>query len=178
MADEKTTQAKTTKETTDNTETTETTRRNFLKYAWVALGAVALGEGALVTYQFFAPKASEGEFGGVFNAGLVDDYPPGSVTPFNAGRFYLVRQEDGGFLALYRKCTHLGCAVPWDQAEGKFICPCHASAFEADGEVLNPPAPRPLDRFPITINENGEILVDTGSAIQRDHPHADDAIYA
>jgi cytochrome b6-f complex iron-sulfur subunit len=155
----------------------DTTRRNFLKAAWGALGALVLGEGALVTYRFFSPKVSAGEFGGVFNAGPVDDYPPGSVTPFYAGRFYLVRQEDGGFLALYRKCTHLGCAVPWNQAEGKFVCPCHASAFEPDGEVLNPPAPRPLDRFPITIDENGDILVDTGEAIQRDHTHSDDATH-
>lgn len=172
MANERTPQTN----DTDHTES-ETTRRNFLKYAWGALGALVLGEGTLVTYKFFAPKVSAGEFGGVFNVGLVDDYPSGSVTPFNAGRFYLVRQEDGGFLALYRKCTHLGCAVPWEQAEGKFVCPCHASAFESDGEVLNAPAPRPLDRFPITIDENGEILVDTGSAIQRDHTQSGDATY-
>jgi cytochrome b6-f complex iron-sulfur subunit len=72
-----------------------------------------------------------------YYAGIVDDFPPGSVTPFNAGRFYLVRQQDGGFLALYRKCTHLGCAVPWNPAEGRFVCPCHASAFEMDGQVIN-----------------------------------------
>jgi len=113
----------------------------------------------------------------VFSVGRVEDFPPGSVTPFNEGRFYLVRLADGGFLALYRKCTHLGCAVPWDPAQGKFVCPCHASAFEMDGDLLNPPAPRPLDRFPVTI-ENGEIKVDTGQAIQRDHTGPNDAVYA
>jgi cytochrome b6-f complex iron-sulfur subunit len=99
------------------------------------------------------------------------------VTPFNEGRFYLVRLADGGFLALYRKCTHLGCAVPWDPAQGKFVCPCHASTFEMDGELLNPPAPRPLDRFPVTIG-GGEIKVDTGQTIQRDHTNPNDAVYA
>jgi cytochrome b6-f complex iron-sulfur subunit len=164
---------------TDKQAEDETTlsRRNLLKLAWGALGAAALAEGALVTYRFLSPKVVEGEFGGVFTVGNVVDFPPGSVTPVNAGRFYLIRLEDGGFLALYRKCTHLGCAVPWDQEKGKFICPCHASEFEADGDVLNPPAPRPLDRFPVII-ENDVISVDTGTPIQRDHAHPSDVIYA
>lgn len=152
-------------------------RRDFLKWAWGAAGALALLEAGGVALSFFSPRAVEGEFGGVFTVGSVDDFPPGSVTPFNAGRFYLVRLQDGGFLALYRKCTHLGCAVPWDQAAGQFICPCHASAFTPDGEVLNPPAPRPLDRFPVTI-EDGVISVDTGAPIQRDQSGPDDAVYA
>jgi cytochrome b6-f complex iron-sulfur subunit len=152
-------------------------RRNFLKLAWGALGAMALAEGGWMAYRFLSPKVVEGEFGGVFMVGNVEDFPPGSVTPVNAGRFYLVRLDDGGFLALYRKCTHLGCAVPWNQEQGKFVCPCHASEFEPDGSLLNPPAPRPLDRFSITI-ENGEIRVNTGTAIQRDRPRSDDVIYA
>jgi cytochrome b6-f complex iron-sulfur subunit len=152
-------------------------RRDFLKLAWGALGAVALAEGGWMAYRFLSPKVVEGEFGGVFIVGNVEDFPPDSVTPVNAGRFYLVRLDDGGFLALYRKCTHLGCAVPWDQAQGKFVCPCHASEFEPDGSLLNPPAPRPLDRFPITI-ENGAISVDTGTAIQRDRARSDDIVYA
>lgn len=152
------------------------TRRDFLKLAWGTAGLFMLGEGALVTYKFFAPKVVAGEFGGVFTVGLVDDFPPGSVTPVNAGRFYLVRLEDGGLLALYRKCTHLGCAVPWEPAEGKFVCPCHASAFEASGDVINPPAPRPLDRFVVSIVD-GEIQVDTGTPIKRDRASASDIVY-
>ena len=154
----------------------KTTRRDFLKLTWGAAGLLVMGEGALVTYEFFSPKVVEGEFGGVFNIGPVEDFPPGSVTPFNAGRFFLVRLDDGGLLALYRKCTHLGCAVPWDQAAGKFVCPCHASAFEPDGHVINPPAPRPLDRFAVSIVD-GEIQVDTGEAIQRDRVSQSDIVY-
>lgn len=153
------------------------TRRDFLKWVWGAAGAVVLAEGGLVTYRFFAPRVTAGEFGGVFGVGHVDDFPPGSVTPFNAGRFYLVRLHDGGFLALYRKCTHLGCAVPWEPAKGKFVCPCHASEFEADGDVLNPPAPRALDRFAVTITD-GMISVDTGKTIQRDAHEPGDPVYA
>lgn len=155
----------------------EIKRRDFMKYAWGAAGLLVLGEGGWIGLKFFSPKAAEGEFGGVFAVGSVDDFPLGSVTPFNEGRFYLVRLLDGGFLALYRKCTHLGCAVPWNPEEQKFICPCHASEFEMDGQVLNPPAPRPMDRFLVTITD-GQVSVDTGTTITRDQTSPDDAVYA
>ena len=153
------------------------TRRDLLKIAWGAAGALALVEAGGVALTFFSPRVVQGEFGGVIEAGAVESFPPGSVTPFTQGRFYLVRMADGGFLALYRKCTHLGCAVPWNPADGKFVCPCHASAFEMDGQVINPPAPRPLDRFTITIVD-GIVRVDTGTPIQRDRTSSDVLVYA
>ena len=71
-----------------------------------------------------------------------------------------MRLEDGGFLALLRRCTHLGCTVPWIPDEQRFACPCHASVFDMRGDVLSPPAPRPLDLFAVRI-ENGIVKVDT-----------------
>lgn len=153
-------------------------RRDFLNIVWGAAGAVAVTELGLAGLRFLSPRTVEGQFGGLFNLGSPDQYPPGSVTPVEAGRFYLVRLEDGGLLAIYRRCTHLGCAVPFDQAAGQFVCPCHGSAFTADGEVLNAPAPRPLDLFTLSINDDGEILVDTGKTIERDHPDPAAVIYA
>jgi cytochrome b6-f complex iron-sulfur subunit len=152
-------------------------RRDFLGIAWAGTGLLALAAGGAIAVQFFAPRVVDGTFGGVFNLGPAADFPPGSVTPVTSGRFYVVRAQDGGFVALYQKCTHLGCAVPWEPALGQFVCPCHASAFERDGEVINPPAPRPLDRFPVSIVA-GEVLVDTGQRIERDHASAADAVYA
>jgi cytochrome b6-f complex iron-sulfur subunit len=96
----------------------------------------------------------------------VDDFPPNSVTHISNGRFYIVRLGDGGFLAVYHRCTHLGCTVPWDSTAQKFICPCHNSQFDQQGVVENPPAPHPLDLFALAI-EDGEVKVDTGSVIQR-----------
>lgn len=151
-------------------------RRDFLNIAWGAAGVLVLGEAAFVGLRFLAPRVVEGEFGGVFNLGRIDDYPPGSVTPVEAGRFYLVRLDDGGFLAMYRRCTHLGCAVPYDPATGQFVCPCHGSAFTTEGQVLNPPAPRPLDLFALSI-ESGELLVDTGRTIERNQASASDVVY-
>jgi cytochrome b6-f complex iron-sulfur subunit len=155
----------------------EVSRRTVLKALWGAAGALAVGEVVGVSLTFFSPNSGEGEFGGVITAGQVDDFPPGSVTPFNEGRFYLVRLPDSGFIALYRKCTHLGCAVPWDPAQGQFVCPCHGSAFEMEGEVLNPPAPRPLDMFAIEIVD-GMVKVDTGTPVERDTPDPSQLVYA
>jgi cytochrome b6-f complex iron-sulfur subunit len=153
------------------------TRRDFLNIAWGAAGALVLGEAAFIGLRFLAPRRIEGEFGGIFNVGSADDFPPGSVTPVEAGRFYLVRLQDGGLMAMYRRCTHLGCAVPYDPASGKFVCPCHGSAFTLEGDVLNPPAARPLDLFALVI-EDGQVIVDTGRPIERDAASPSDIVYA
>jgi cytochrome b6-f complex iron-sulfur subunit len=160
-----------------DTSENKSTRRDFIKLAWAGLGAVALAEAGGMALAFSLPRLAEGEFGSIVTAGAVDDFPPNSVTPFNQGRFYLSRLEDGGFLALYRKCTHLGCSVPWEPAGNQFMCPCHASAFDARGNVLNPPAPRALDLFPVTIEE-GLVKVDTGTVIQRDKFDSVQVVYA
>ena len=153
-------------------------RRDFLNLAWSAAGALAVTELSFVRFKFLSPRATDGEFGGEFNLGAYEGYPVGSVTPVEMGRFYLVRLENGGFLAIYRRCTHLGCAVPFDQSTGKFTCPCHGSVFTNEGDVLNQPAPRPLDIFALSINEEGEIVVDTSSPIQRDKTSVEDVLYA
>ena len=157
------------KQETNNKKQTESqvSRRDFLKMGVSALSLVALLEVGGASLLFMKPRSSEGEFGGLVTAGMVDSFPPGSVTAFPDGRFYLVRAADGGFLAVYRRCTHLGCTVNWEPEKGRFFCPCHASAFDIHGEVENPPAPRALDTFPIQIEES-QVLVDTSRIQNRD----------
>jgi cytochrome b6-f complex iron-sulfur subunit len=84
--------------------------------------------------------------------------------------------EDGGFLAVSRKCTHLGCTVPWVDKEKKFACPCHGSTFDITGEVISPPASRALDIYPLFI-ENQMVKVDTGKQIKRSGFRKDQAVY-
>ncbi len=151
---------------TDTTPSPNLSRRDFLKIAWAFLGGVTVLETAGVFLAYLQPRLVEGEFGSIITAGLVNDFPPNSVTHIPNGRFYVVRIGDGGFLAVYHRCTHLGCTVPWDSTAQKFICPCHNSQFDQQGTVENPPAPRPLDLFALTI-EDGQIKVDTGNLIQR-----------
>lgn len=142
------------------------TRKDFMKVVWGTLGGLVALEISGVALAYMQPQLGDGEFGGLIEVGEVDVFPAGSVTFITNGRFYLSRLADGGFLALYQRCTHLGCSVPWDQVQEKFICPCHNSQFTTDGDVLNPPAPRALDMFPVIIE--GEIIkVDTSRPISR-----------
>jgi cytochrome b6-f complex iron-sulfur subunit len=142
-------------------------RRSLLRFAWLGLGVAALGEAAWVVASFLRPRrAAPRSAAALIVAGPAEGFAPGSVTAFPAGRFYLVRLEDGGFLALSRQCTHLGCSVPWDEATGRFACPCHASSFDLRGDVLAPPAPRPLDLFAVRI-ENGIVKVDVSAPLRR-----------
>ena len=144
-----------------------TPRRSFLKLAWLGIGIAALGETVWIVASFLRPRRQEPKTGGgLIVAGPSERFAPGSVTAFPAGKFYLVRLADGGFLALHRQCTHLGCSVPWDEAAGRFACPCHASVFDLRGDVLAPPAPRPLDLFAVRI-ENGIVKVDVSAPIRR-----------
>lgn len=50
-------------------------------------------------------------------------------------------------IAFSPRCTHLGCGYHWKAGRAQFVCPCHTSGFSITGEVLEGPAPRPLDRF-------------------------------
>jgi len=151
-------------------------RRDFLRTAWAALGGLVALEMGAVTLAYMQPRLAEGEFGGLITAGEVEAFPPGSVTHIANGRFYLARLADGGFLALYQRCTHLGCNVPWDQAQGLFVCPCHNSQFDETGELLSPPAPRPLDLFPVTF-EDGQVVVDTSKPFSRQKFELSQVVY-
>ena len=144
-------------------------RRSFLARIAALFGGLALLEAGWIATSFFGArrKASAApDKSGELIAGPIERFEPGSVTAFGEGHFYLARLEDGGFLALHRKCTHLGCTVPWSANEQRFSCPCHGSAFDIRGDVLSAPATRALDRFAVKI-DNGVVKVDTSRPIRR-----------
>jgi cytochrome b6-f complex iron-sulfur subunit len=82
-----------------------------------------------------------------------------------------VKDPDGTYwLALYQRCVHLGCRVPFRDDCHSFKCPCHGSHYNVDGEYIDGPAPRSLDRFVINFTDSGTLVVDTGkinNAVQR-----------
>ena len=154
-------------------------RRSFLNKLWLGLGIIAAFEFAGLVIAYLRPnrrRAETGEMRVLFEAGHVERFPLNSVTAFVRGKFYLCRLEDGGFLAVSRKCTHLGCTVPWLDKEQKFACPCHGSAFDIRGEVISPPAPRALDIYPLII-ENRVVKVDTSKQIKRSGFRSDQVVY-
>ena len=62
--------------------------------------------------------------------------------------------------ALQPICTHLGCTVPWNAEQNRFICPCHGSQYDAVGRVLHGPAPRSLPLVTVVTKQNQIRLVD------------------
>ncbi|MBP1668404.1 MAG: cytochrome b6 [Bacteroidetes bacterium] len=144
-------------------------RREFLKTAWKILGLVAATELVFLTFNLLRPGKDQKKSKTAANLkiiGNVEDFLPGSVTPDRVNKVYMVRQKDGGFLALSLICSHLGCSVLWNEEKKQFICPCHSSAFDRLGNVINSPAPRALDYYPVTI-EGGKVKIDTGQKIKR-----------
>ncbi len=141
-------------------------RRSFLNLAFVSSLTVLLSQWGVAVLRFLKPSASaKGGYGGMVYAGKIEEFPIGEITHVLAGRFYILRTEKG-LLAMWHRCTHLGCAVPWVDDEDRFHCPCHGSIYNKVGEVLSGPAPRPLDLFPVVLKD-GEVWVDTGNPIQR-----------
>lgn len=153
-------------------------RRGFLSKLWKVLGAVALFELVYVLFSFLLKRKREplltDQF---FDAGAVSDFKNGSITPYRSRKFYLLRNSDGGFLAISLACSHLGCAVNWEEKKRKFVCPCHASSFDEEGNVLSSPAPRALDYLPLQI-QNGRIWVDTNQTIRRQRFNKKQLTYA
>jgi len=83
-----------------------------------------------------------------------------------------VRDSDGSFwVALYQRCVHLGCTVPFRDDCVSFKCPCHGSHYNVDGEYLDGPAPRSLDRFGMHLSGT-DVVVDTG-VLNQTVPHPD-----
>lgn len=160
-------------------------RRQFLNRAWTASFTAFLGFFGMSSLSFLWPKLTGG-FGTVINAGSYDDIvrqvgPEGGFAPLfiPEGRFFLVYYEGTGdspayelvnsadtkLLAIYRKCVHLGCSVPHCPSSSLFECPCHGSKYRLHGEYYEGPAPRGLDRFPITI-DGDSVMVDTGALVE------------
>lgn len=142
-------------------------RRAFIGKIWKFAGLVALAEFSWVGFSFLQnTKKTDETNNNLFNAGNISNFEKGSTHSFRSRRFYLHRSEDGGFIAISTTCTHLGCAINWNDEKQKFICPCHASHFDIKGEVLSPPAPRALNIYEVTI-QNANVLVDTQNEIRR-----------
>lgn len=169
------------------------TRRQFFNRALGAtfgIWTAGLGIGFLA---FFWPRVSGG-FGADILAGALPDIEDqtrasdGSVIPLfiPEARAYVVPAPEtlsdqyegrnvaaGGFMALYQRCVHLGCRVPWCATSQGFECPCHGSKYNAVGEYFAGPAPRNLDRFVVEVTDAGELLIRTGVIIETPRaPHA------
>jgi menaquinol-cytochrome c reductase iron-sulfur subunit len=79
-----------------------------------------------------------------------------------AGTAYAVTQDGVNVTVFSDLCTHLSCRVTWKEETGIFLCPCHDGGFNAAGQVVAGPPPRPLDEFENRI-EDGQIQILLGA---------------
>jgi len=160
-------------------------RRSFLRVGVFA--GLTLFSGSMVVgfLGFFNVRKPTG-FGGTVNV-IKSRIPKAGDDPVSIpeGKFWLANlsgpQGDvlgaggvGGVMALYWKCPHLGCVVPWRPGfagaavnfpgvQGWFRCPCHGSTYSRAGIRVFGPAPRPLDTMAVTINGDGSLNINTGA---------------
>ncbi len=139
-----------------------TNRRDFLSTLWKLGFVAAAGAAAWTSWDFLQPTTPLG-FGGKIKAGSPDLVPADGVLGVPAARTYLTRHEDE-IVALWSRCPHLGCRVPWCESAGEFKCPCHGTTFNRLGEHRSGPAPRGMDSFAVAI-EDDSVVIDTGVVI-------------
>ncbi|MGH2695430.1 MAG: ubiquinol-cytochrome c reductase iron-sulfur subunit, partial [Actinomycetota bacterium] len=156
-------------------------RRDFFRRSLLASFGLFCAEFGLASIAFVWPNL-RGGFGAVIPLNLTPDAVKQLIDQDNqpyyygAGRFYLVNYDGDaadtvyqglvgdGLMALYQKCVHLGCRVPFCTQSQWFECPCHGSKYNRAGEYRDGPAPRSMDRFRVII-QDGLVSVDTGTRI-------------
>ena len=150
-------------------------RRQFFNRATVTLTSAGIGAFSAAGFVAFLWPTATGGFGQPVNIGKIDDikdgirdgqgffYAPSArtwVTAYpadalpKAAAVYpesILAGMEQGIVALYQKCPHLGCRVPQCVTSQWFECPCHGSQYNQVGEKKAGPAPRGMDRFPITV---------------------------
>ncbi|MDO3380149.1 ubiquinol-cytochrome c reductase iron-sulfur subunit [Geoalkalibacter halelectricus] len=133
-------------------------RRVLLGTLLGGLGAVLAAAGVYPVWRFLAPPATDEALDQVTL--FRDQVPLGGAHFFNfRGRpAVIIQMRPGDFTAFSAVCTHLGCVVQWQAAEQRFLCPCHAGLFSADGAVIGGPPPRPLERLAVSLRDD-RILV-------------------
>lgn len=139
----------------------ETSRRGFFGRLamWIGLAA-AYGTGIVYALQFLLPRSRKPNYRQLLVTSL-DELPPGGSTVFEdlAGREIVLVNTGQGLKALSTDCTHLGCKVYWQPTKDQFYCPCHEGYFDANGNVISGPPPRPLDSYEVNVDSNDNIFV-------------------
>lgn len=148
----------------------DTGRRRFLTRLSVFLGSIGGVLVAIPTVGFLlglrkspqvwrtVGKVGDFSVGATVNVSFQDSSPlPWSgVTAETAA--WLRRTGDQQFIAFSMNCTHLGCPIRWLADANLFMCPCHGGVFYADGRVASGPPPKPLNRYPVRV-QNGLVQI-------------------
>ena len=121
----------------------------------------------LMFLRFFLPRTIF-EPSSTFRIGPPGDYALGVDTKWQQQyRIWVTKTSDRLFV-IYARCTHLGCTPDWKASENKFKCPCHGSGYDSEGINFEGPAPRPLERYAISLADDGQLLVDKSRTFQQE----------
>ncbi len=151
----------------------QVSRRTFLSYVNVAMGAfITAVLGIPLIGAAILPGLRKTQID-VASAGSVDEYqigvPKAAVVTISIHDGWIQTREDKGiwvvrnsendFTVYNGRCTHLGCAYNWLEAQKEFLCPCHGGRYTLDGRVVGGPPPRPLDTLGWRV-EQGNLMVE------------------
>lgn len=143
-------------------------RRRFLDWIIGLAGMAWLGSVLYPVLRYLRPLPSRGAGGPVTlsEESLADVRgKQGYAVLREAGTRILVLQDPAGELAAYSAiCTHEACTVQYLPGEEIIWCACHNGRFALDGSVISGPPPRPLPRYTVSRDEDGNFLVKVGSA--------------
>lgn len=153
-------------------------RRNIMNLILLGSAGLTVGGLAIPYIAFFVPPGGGGGGGAVTakdklgNAIGAQEYLDSKAAGdrslaqgLKGDATYLIVKPDKTFesYGLNAVCTHLGCVVPWSQANNKFMCPCHGSQYAPDGHVVRGPAPLPLALAHCEVKDDGKVYFSTWS---------------
>jgi nitrite reductase/ring-hydroxylating ferredoxin subunit len=143
----------------------ELERRKLLSVVTAGTFAIA-GLGTAITMVSYLRPNVLFEPPTKFSVGKPEDIAEGSLIVMPEQKIYVVHVAEG-FVALSAECTHLGCMTRFEEADKKLSCPCHGSVFSLDGAVAAGPAPKPLERRVLEL-EDGQLVVDVAAEAPED----------
>lgn len=134
-------------------------RRSFFKRLFqTVMGLWGLAFFTVILSYIKAPRESKGIEEKVKRVGPLTDLQIGAARFVADDRqpFWVIRTSSEELIALSATCTHLRCILQWDKDSGRLVCPCHAGAFDLNGNVLAGPPPRPLQS--LRVDTRGGIV--------------------
>jgi len=127
------------------------------RIVWAAVAGF-MGTWLVMFFRFFMARSIT-EPSSIFRIGFPGDYAFGVDTKWQPQyRVWVVRNSERLFV-INAVCTHLGCTPDWKASENKFKCPCHGSGYDSEGVNFEGPAPRPMDRAYVSLDAEGQIVV-------------------
>jgi Rieske Fe-S protein len=148
-------------------------------HRWVAIAAgllLVVGVGAIARIAQRADEATTAS--GLTDLGPADGFASGSITTIDDPPLFVVNDPAAGIIVFDARSTHLNCILVTNTnttdttvrvpgPDVAFIDPCHGSLFDRAGNKLAGPAPRSMDRYPVTTDEQ-RVYVDLSEPIPGD----------